>query len=710
MRRISLIVALATVVLASTARVVAAGNIQLAWDANTELDIAGYIVEYGTVAAPFTTRVDVGNVTTWTFAAPTSGLVYGFRVYAYDTSGLTSDPSAAVYGSDTGIAPPNVSVNRSSLVFSSVTGSTTVTAAQTIYLTESSGGAVPWSVSTTATWLQVSPAGGTGSGAFTVSLVPGSVPSSNASATLTFSVPGAMDLLNPVNVSLNVIAPSATQPPFGSFDTPTDNTSGVTGSLAITGWALDDVGVSQVRILRDPVLGETPGQLVLIGTATLVEDARPDVTNAYATYPDSYRAGWGYLALTNMLPNGGSGTFRLYAYADDLDGHSTLLGTKTITCANPGTPPFGAIDSPAPGQTVSGTVTNFGWVLSHGTTTFADGAQGGTVSVLIDGVNVGSPMGWTSRPDLLPLFPVVQYGGINFAEAVFAFDSTKLTDGVHTIAWVVTDTKGTTSGIGSRFFRVFNGAGATASLVAAAHAGPAMRAAAVSAAPQIDLTPIQARHGFDLSAPFQTYTPDSTGLMTVQAEEVDRIEVKTDGATSGYLQVGTGQKPLPMGSNLDPATGDFVWLPPAGFVGPYDLTFVHSAGGATVQENVRIVLNPRSSNLVGPQLVVDSTQPFVGGWAADLDSQSGTGISAIHVWAYPVEASGALGSPVFVGVAAYGGDRPDVAAAFGSQFRFSGFGISIDALPPGTYDIALFPFSVARNGFLPATVVQVVVK
>ena len=706
MRRISLALAVAAVILAGSAHLAAAGTIQLAWNANTESDIAGYIVEYGTVAAPYSTRKDVGNVTTWPFTTATPGTTYGFRVYAYDTSGLISSPSATVYGIDSGIVPPSIAINRNALVFGVVAGGTTMTRTQTIYVTESGGGAVPWSASTTASWLQLTPAGATGSGAFNVSLVPGSLPPSNASATITFSAPGAVNLLNPVTVTLNEIAPSGTQPPFGSFDSPANNTTGVTGSLAITGWALDDVDVAQVRILRDPVAGETPGQLVPIGTATLVDDARPDVASAFANYPDYYRAGWGYLALTNMLPNGGSGTYRIYAYADDVNGFSTLLGTKTISCANPGTQPFGAIDSPAPGQTVSGTVTNFGWVLSP-KPAFADPPNGGHVSVLIDGVNVGSPAAWTSRSDLSALFPVASYPGINFAEAVFSFDSTTLADGVHTIAWVVTDTRNATSGIGSRFFRVFNGTGPVPGLVAGASEVSA-ETAAESRAPQIDFTPVEARHGFDLLLPFQTYTPDSTGRVTVQAEEVDRIEVKTDGATSGYLQFGAEQKPLPMGSHLDPATGDFVWLPPAGFVGPYDLTFVHRAGGVTLQENVRIVLNPKGSNRVGPQLVVDSTRPFVGGWAADLDSQSGTGIAVIHVWAYPVDASGALGAPLFVGVAAYGGDRPDVAAVFGDQFRYSGFGITLDDLPPGTYDLALFPFSIARNGFLPATVVQVV--
>jgi hypothetical protein len=411
-----------------------------------------------------------------------------------------------------------------------------------------------------------------------------------------------------------------------------------------------------------------------------------------------------------MLPNAGNATFTLYAYAEDVDGHSTLLGTRTVTCANAAaTQPFGAIDSPAPGQTVSGMVTVFGWVLSHGTAR-ADGAGGGTVSVLIDGTNVGAPSGWTSRADLAALFPVSQYSGINFAEAVFGFDSTTLTDGVHTIAWVVTATNGQTAGIGSRFFRVFNGAGAppslvAGSLVAASRAGLSASDGVASAT--IDPSPIAARRGFDLTAPFQSNTPDADGRVTLQAEEVDRIEIRTNGATEGFLHAGTELHPLPLGSTLDPATGVFVWQPGPGFVGPYDLTFVRSTGNPFSRQEVRIVLNTRASNRVGPQLIVDMVRPFVAGWAADLDSTSGTGISLIHVWAYPVDASGARGAPVFVGPAAYGGDRPDVAGVFGDQFRQSGFGVTITDLPPGTYDLALFPWSIARGGFLPATVVRV---
>ena len=78
--------------------------------------------------------------------------------------------------------------------------------------------------------------------------------------------------------------------------------------------------------------------------------------------------------------------------------------------------PFGAIDTPGQGETISGTnYANFGWVLSR--VRRADPPGGGSVFVYIDGVAVGSPGGWASRADLTALFP--GYPGINTALGVF---------------------------------------------------------------------------------------------------------------------------------------------------------------------------------------------------------------------------------------------------------------------------------------------------
>ena len=108
-----------------------------------------------------------------------------------------------------------------------------------------------------------------------------------------------------------------------------------------------------------------------------------------------------------------------------------------------------------------------------------------------------------------------------------------------------------------------------------------------------------------------------------------------------------------------------------------------------------------------PRSQQDVAQPFVlGGWAADLNATEGTGIATVHAWAYPL----AGGPPVFLGATAYGGARPDVAAVHGDEFRDSGFGLVVQGLPHGHYDLAVFAWSTEIADFVPATVVRVTVR
>src|SRR5713226_6555290 len=64
------------------------------WNANTETDIAGYILSYGTSPGVHPTAVDVLDVTTWLVSNLSPGQTYYFVVQAYNTSGLTSVNSA----------------------------------------------------------------------------------------------------------------------------------------------------------------------------------------------------------------------------------------------------------------------------------------------------------------------------------------------------------------------------------------------------------------------------------------------------------------------------------------------------------------------------------------------------------------------------------------------------------------------------------------
>jgi hypothetical protein len=157
----------------------------------------------------------------------------------------------------------------------------------------------------------------------------------------------------------------------------------------------------------------------------------------------------------------------------------------------------------------------------------------------------------------------------------------------------------------------------------------------------------------------------------------------------------------------------------AGFLGSYDLVFARWTGDSAVaRQEVRIVVSPKGSNRVGPQTMIDSPGEnafvgstfYVGGWAVDLNSSVDTGVSTVHVWAYPVDGTGHRLDPIFLGPASYGGARPDVAAVYGGRFGDSGYGLIVNSLPSGTYDIAVFSFSTVLNTFTPAKVARVIVR
>jgi len=73
-----------------------AASVTLQWDANTESDLSGYRVYYGTSSSVYSQSIDVGNVTQATVPDLVGGTTYYFAVTAYNVSGLESAPSNEV--------------------------------------------------------------------------------------------------------------------------------------------------------------------------------------------------------------------------------------------------------------------------------------------------------------------------------------------------------------------------------------------------------------------------------------------------------------------------------------------------------------------------------------------------------------------------------------------------------------------------------------
>src|SRR5687768_9361945 len=84
---------LALAIVAGTA--IGAGAATASWDPNTEPDVAGYKLSYGTQPGVHTVTIDVGNVTAYTFNPP-AGMRYYVVVQAYSTTGALSAKSAEV--------------------------------------------------------------------------------------------------------------------------------------------------------------------------------------------------------------------------------------------------------------------------------------------------------------------------------------------------------------------------------------------------------------------------------------------------------------------------------------------------------------------------------------------------------------------------------------------------------------------------------------
>ena len=70
--------------------------VTLSWNNNTEKDLAGYELFYGTESRNYTERIDTGNVTEYTLEGIQQGLIYYFALRAYDLSDYESDFSEEV--------------------------------------------------------------------------------------------------------------------------------------------------------------------------------------------------------------------------------------------------------------------------------------------------------------------------------------------------------------------------------------------------------------------------------------------------------------------------------------------------------------------------------------------------------------------------------------------------------------------------------------
>jgi sugar lactone lactonase YvrE len=702
-----------------------------------------------------------------------------YRAVASNQSGQTISGSAP-------LTVRFIAVDRSSLLFRALTHSFNglpfaLTPAQTVTVTFS-GSSSSWTASASQGWVDIAGGTGSGDGQFTV-LIPSNLALGAQTLTATVTVTPTDHTLPAVTIPVTYegstysAGSTPTFGPIGQVDTPAQHAVGVQGAVALTGWAVDDVGIRSVAVYRNCLQDEPQTNcqsdtaagtsIVFIGNATVVPGARPDVEVAFPTYPTRRTAGWGMQVLTTMLPRttgtyapqGGQGPLTLYVIATDIEGNRVLLSRSHVdsvptptmlTLANDAlAKPFGTIDVPAEGATVSGAVATFGWALTPDANTVADGTDvvippnGSSIVVFVDGLPISTvtynqcrvganptPDGDYCRDDIASIFGHVapqETGAIRSSNPTrhrnldagrgaigsAVIDTTALTPGLHTLAWSVTDSANRVEGIGSRYFTVINGADTMpeprAALARATGANAALDTQDVSP------TTIRGRSGFDLTTSRVEIFARPDGVRQVTIPQSGRVELHLGAVREAVWLARDQVRPLPAGSHIDASSGLFTWAPGPAFVGTYTLSFLTSDGRVPVE----ITIVPPAPTRPGDSEIrmhVDSPTHdqsvgstfTIAGWAFDPQAFTGSGIGAVHVWARPTERAGDV-SPVFVGAAALGGTRPDVAAAFGLSSPDAGYSLTA-RLPLGTYEVTVFAWNVRTQRWEDARTLTVRVR
>ena len=147
--------------------------------------------------------------------------------------------------------------------------------------------------------------------------------------------------------------------------------------------------------------------------------------------------------------------------------------------------------------------------------------------------------------------------------------------------------------------------------------------------------------------------------------------------------------------------------------GPATLPFTLGSASAPSFDTFCAGLRALTLERVQPWMHIDepaptAPQPFrVRGWAIEQSVNPADGpqptVSLVHVWAWPVLG----GVPTFLGAVPASGNRPDIAAVFGSAYAAAEFSVPVHGLPTGTYAIVAYALSARLGTFTQQTGVLV---
>ena len=219
------------------------------------------------------------------------------------------------------------------------------------------------------------------------------------------------------------------------LDTPPEDAV-VAGLVEVAGWIVDPRGVSNIDLYVDGVYFASAD----------INKPRYDVVQAYPWVAASAQPYPGFSTSfdADSLTNGAHTIFLRVTFSDSTTedfGNRSVTVNKEINQA-----PFGELELPGPAQPMDSVFPVSGWALDDGEVT--------KVEILVDGQVIGGAELGVPRPDVQNRFPSDPAAGTS--GFIRMLNTTKFTNGVHTLAVRLWDDEGASRVIGQRFVQVFN--------------------------------------------------------------------------------------------------------------------------------------------------------------------------------------------------------------------------------------------------------------
>jgi hypothetical protein len=390
----------------------------------------------------------------------------------------------------------------------------------------------------------------------------------------------------------------------------------VSGTVTVSGWALDSVGGTPISSVQVAVDG------VVAGAATYGV-VRTDICSTFPGRPGCPNVGYTFSLNTQ---NYSLGSHVISVTATDSDGTpdtGSASTTVTIIAA-----PSVHIDNPAPGQAISGIFNVTGWALDS---TTGIGTAISSVQILVDGNPVGTATYGSGRPDVCGFYP--NRPGCPNVGFSYMLDTRGLTPGAHTVTAAAVDSD-MTPDTGS-FTVNF-----------AVPAGPTVTIEAPTA-------------GATVSGPVMVsgWALDSINFV---GTAVSNVQVSVDGVLNGTASYGVIRQDI---------CNQYPGRPGCPFVGfTYMLNTSGLAGGShTILVTATDTDTPPDTGSASVTINLPSVPVF--NLDAPASGATVSGLVPVTGWASPPAGSQMNAVKVFVdgaqkGIASYGWNRPDICSTY----------------------------------------------